>query len=116
MPATTWPTLPEVRQWLRLSANAEDDAIITSALAAAVDYGNRRTAYKWDPGVDPATWDSYMPDMVHLACVLHASRLYKRRDSIDGALGWGDSGIIRVGRADPDVNAMYDSVAPLVFG
>ena len=57
-----------------------------------------------------------MPDMVHLAAVLHASRLYKRRDSIDGALGWGDSGIIRVGRADPDINQMYDSVGPLVFG
>jgi hypothetical protein len=113
---TGWPTLPEVRQWLRLSANADDDAIIASALAAAIDYGNRRTARQWDPNTDPSTWVTYMPDMVHEACLMHAGRIYKRRDSIDGALGWGDSGIIRIGRADPDITAMYDSVGPLVFG
>ena len=113
---TNWPTLPEVRQWLRLTANADDDAIITTALAAAVDYGNRHTDYRWDPNLDPTTWASYMPDMVHTAALMHAGRLYRRRDSLDGALGFGDAGLIRVGRADPDIDAMYASVGPLVFG
>jgi hypothetical protein len=108
-----WPKLPEVRQWLRLQANADDDAIISSALAAAIDYGNRRTNYLYDPAtVAPGG----VPEMVHEACLMHAGRLYKRRDSIDGALGWGESGIIRIGRADPDITAMYDSIGPLVFG
>ena len=108
-----WPKLPEVRQWLRLAANADDDAIISSALAAAIDFGDRRTDHKYDPVIVPP---GAVPDLVHEACLMHAARLYKRRDSIDGSLGFGEAGIIRVGRADPDITAMYDAVGPMVFG
>ena len=101
-----WPKLPEVRQWLRLAANADDDAIISSALAAAIDFGNRRT--DCTSTTRPSSPTGAGPRACnHEACLMHAARLYKRRDSIDGALGWGDSGIIRVGRADPDITSMY---------
>jgi len=93
-----------------------EDGVIDQARTAAVDYGNRRTNYLWDPN-DPTVWPSpQLPDTVFQACVLHASRLYRRRDTVDGTISWGDAGVVRVGRADPDIEALYGSVGPVVFG
>jgi len=108
-----WPTLPEVRAFLRV-VGTDEDPVIDQARAAAVDYGNRRTAYRWVPG-SSSTWVQPMPAAVHEAAVLHAARLYKRRDSIDGTVGWADVGLTHVGRVDPDVEALYSAVGPLVF-
>lgn len=113
---TDWPKLPELRTFLRLQVDATEDTVIDAARAAAVDYGNRRTNYQWPPTADTSTWLTPMPDLVHQACLMHAARLYRRRDSIDGTLGFGDAGMIRVGRYDPDIDALYASVGPLVFG
>jgi hypothetical protein len=57
-----------------------------------------------------------MPDAVYQAALTHAARLFRRRDSIDGTVGWADVGITHIGRADPDVESLYDAVGPLVFG
>jgi Phage gp6-like head-tail connector protein len=117
MDPTLWPTLKEVRTLLRLQPEPTEDGIIQTALAAAIDYGNRRTDKRWPPTpADPSTWTEPMPDAVHEACLLHAARLYRRRDSLDGTIGWGDMGAIRVGRVDPDVEMLYASVGPVVFG
>ena len=35
---------------------------------------------------------------------------------VEQAVGWGDMGVIRIGRVDADVEALYNSVGPLVFG
>jgi hypothetical protein len=112
-----WPTLPEVRTLLRLVADSTEDAVIQNALDAAIDYGNRRTSRQWDPADETSPgWATPLPDVVHEAALFHAARLYRRRDSIDGTISWGDAGAVRVGRADPDVDALYSSVAPWVFG
>jgi hypothetical protein len=108
-----WPKLPEVRSLLRLQPDATEDAIITTALVAAIDYGNRRLAYKYPV---PPFDDGTLPDTGHEACLLHAARLYRRRDSLDGTIGWGDAGAIRVGRIDPDVDELYRVCGPVVFG
>ena len=49
-----------------------------------------------------------IPIAVHQACLIQASRIFKRRNSPEGVTGWGsDYGPIRVTvRADPDVTAM----------
>ena|SRR6516225_701931 len=108
-----YPKLQEVRSMLRLQPDATEDSIITTALAAAVDYANRRLNYKYPiPPYDDGT----LPDAAHEACLLHAARLYRRRDSIDGTISWGDLGAIRVGRIDPDIEQLYATVGPLVFG
>jgi hypothetical protein len=107
-----WPDLKEVRTLLRMQPDATEDAVIATALAAAIDYGNRKTNYKWPPGTDPPA----LPDVAHEACLLHAARLYRRRDSLDGTISWGDLGGMRVGSRDPDVDALYASVGPVVFG
>jgi hypothetical protein len=108
-----WPKLQEVRSLLRLQPDPVEDGIITTALVAAIDYGNRRLNYQY--AVPPADIGT-LPDAAHEACLLHAARLYRRRDSIDGTLGFGDLGVVRVGRTDADVDALYATVGPMVFG
>lgn len=105
-----WPTLAEVRRVLRLQPDDTEDLVIQSALAAAIDYGIGRTNNKWPEDATD------LPERCHEACLLDASRIYRRRDSLDGTLAWGDAGAIRVGRFDPDVDRLYDSVGPWVFG
>ena len=105
-----WPTLKEVRTLLRLQPDPDQDGLIATALAAAIDYGVRRLNYKWPSDATD------LPDAAHQAALLHSARLYRRRDSLDGTIGWGDLGVIRVGRIDPDVATLYDAVGPVVFG
>lgn len=114
--ATAWPDLKTVRTFLRLQPDPVEDSVIGTALAAAVDYGARKTGNRWPGDVDPGEWLTTLPDTAFEACLFHAARLYRRRDTIDGALGFGDAGLIRVGRADPDIDALYASVGPFVFG
>jgi hypothetical protein len=121
-----WPTLKEVRSLLRLQPDPTEDGFIQTALSAAIDYGQRRLGLvlvdNGDGTFGPAREPSYpgdttvLPDTCHQACLIHAARLYRRRDSIDGTLGFGDLGVVRVGRVDADIEALYSSVGPLVFG
>jgi hypothetical protein len=125
---TSWPNLAEVRKLLRLQPDATEDSIIQTALAAAVAYGVARmgNVYTYttnpDGSVTVTKTPAYpadtatLPDAAHEACLLHSARLYRRRDSIDGTLGFGDMGIVRVGRTDADVDALYAAVGPVVFG
>jgi hypothetical protein len=121
----SWPTLKEVRSFLRLQVDVDQDAVIQTALAAAVGAGVKRLGFVitidpdslqrvYTPRYPPDTTE--LPDASHQACVMHASRLYRRRDTIDGTLGFGDMGVVRVGRFDADIEALYSLDAPLVFG
>lgn len=49
---------------------------------------------------------SAVPMAVKQACILLAMRQFKRYDSPLGVAGFGDLGAIRVGRVDPDVEAL----------
>lgn len=44
-----------------------------------------------------------VPDEVRQACLILAARLYARRNTPEGVLGQAEWGVVRVGRADPDV-------------
>ena len=108
-----WPTLKEVRSLLRLQPDPVEDGFITTALAAAIDLANRRMNYRYPiPPYD----DGRLPDAAHWATAQQAARLYKRRDTTDGTLAWGDFGAVRVGRFDPDIDKVFDSIGPLVIG
>jgi hypothetical protein len=105
-----WPTLAEVRRLLRMQPDDAEDLVIQSALAAAIAYGVGRTNNQW-----PANETALVSDAAHEAALLDASRIYRRRDSIDGTISWGDMGAVRVGRADPDVERLYNLCGPVVF-
>lgn len=120
-----WPTLKEVRTFLRLQPDPDQDGIIQTALAAATDYGIGRMGFTitYDPDTGAATYTpryaadaTDLPDSAHQAALMHSARLYRRRDTVDGTIGFGDMGAIRVGRVDPDIEALYARKAPLVFG
>lgn len=119
-----WPTLKEVRSLLRMQPDDTEDLVIQTALAAAVNYGMGRMGstvidngdgtFSRVPTYPGDTTE--LPDAAHEACLFHAARLYRRRDSIDGTLGFGDMGVVRVGRTDADRDDLYANVAPVVFG
>lgn len=121
-----WPTLKEVRSLLRLQPDPDQDGLIGTALAAAIDYGVGRMGFIITLSPDGSTPPIYtpkyppdtttLPDSAHEAALIHAGRLYRRRDSIDGTLGFGDMGVVRVGRFDADIDSLYARSAPLVFG
>jgi hypothetical protein len=103
--ATSWPTHADVLGILRLQEPTDDDAVVESARLAALNYVIGR--------VDPAIWGDVPPiqvtplyDDIYEAALLLAARLYRRRDSLDGTIGWGDMGVVRVGLKDPDVEAL----------
>jgi hypothetical protein len=112
-----WPELSDVRAELRLASDPNEDPIIGRALAAAIDWGEGVTNGRFHT-TDPDTGDDVLdvPDGPWHACLLHASRLYRRRDSVDGTIGWGDQGIVRVGRVDPDIWAGYGRKVWTVVG
>lgn len=47
-----------------------------------------------------------VPIQVTQACVIQASRIFKRLDSPLGVAGFGDMGAMRVGKTDPDVSML----------
>lgn len=49
---------------------------------------------------------SAAPTSVKQACILLAMRQFKRYDAPMGVMGFGDIGVMRVGRVDPDVEAL----------
>ena len=46
---------------------------------------------------------------------MEAGRLYRRRDSVDGTIGWGDMGVVRVGPKDPDIETLIAPYLNVVF-
>lgn len=125
--AQGWPKLADVRTVLRLQPDPTEDAVIDSARLAAVDYGvnklTKRVVTYNDDGTVSVTYEplypadaELIPDAVYEAALLDSARIYRRRDSLDGTVAWGDMGAIRIGRADPDVERLYGTVAPVVFG
>ncbi len=49
---------------------------------------------------------SAIPDAVEQAAILLSIRTFKRLDSPFGVAGFGDLGVIRVGRVDPDIDSL----------
>lgn len=50
-----------------------------------------------------------IPDAVHLAALMYASKLYRRKDSPDGVAGTNDfAGVIRTSRLDPDAEKLLE--------
>lgn len=47
-----------------------------------------------------------VPDAVKAACRIQVSRVFKRADSPLGVAGFGEFGVVRVSRLDPDVESL----------
>lgn len=58
---------------------------------------------------------SATPTAIKQATVLLASRIFKRNDSPLGVAGFGDLGVVRVSRLDPDIDAMISPYKKVRF-
>lgn len=56
-----------------------------------------------------------VPTAIKQATVLQAARIFKRNDSPGGVMGFGDLGVIRVGRFDPDIDRLIQPYKKLRF-
>lgn len=87
-----------------LPENAEADSLAIETLQRVVGcwplWGATRVRVtaKWG-------WPA-VPENIKNATILLAVRLFRRKDSPEGVAGFGDMGVVRVGRFDPD----YDNL------
>jgi hypothetical protein len=58
---------------------------------------------------------SEAPVAIEQATVLLASRIFKRNDSPGGVMGFGDIGVVRVSRIDPDIDRLIMPYKKLRF-
>jgi hypothetical protein len=99
--AAAWPTSDDVKALLRID-DTTSDALIASDLAAAISWVTGRVGTTY---TDPASTD-FLPDPLFTVAQYEAARLVRRRDSVDGTIGWGDMGVVRVGPKDPDIETL----------
>jgi len=59
-------------------------------------------------------WAS-VPTAVKQACIILSMRQFKRYDSPTGVMGFGDLGVMRVGRVDPDVEKLLMPFRRMAF-
>jgi hypothetical protein len=57
-----------------------------------------------------------VPDDIVQACLIQASRLFKRADSPEGVMGSSEWGVVRLSRRDPDVWALIEPYTLPGFG
>jgi hypothetical protein len=109
--AAAWPELADVKALLRVDDTA-DDALISSNLAAAIGWVTSRCVLTYTTPGDP----TFLPDELFTVAQYEAARLYRRRDSVDGTIGWGDMGVVRVGPKDPDIETLITPYLAIVMG
>ena len=98
----TWPDITEATAAIG-TTNASDAGEIQRCLDAAIAYLTYRCEIVNDTEEPPAP---IVTDDVRRACVMLTARLFSRRNSPEGAAGFGDFGVVRVTRIDPDIEAM----------
>jgi hypothetical protein len=107
---TGWPVVQDVKDYLRVGSDTTDDTVVTQQLNAAIAWVSSRVGAQWLPENG-----GLLPYPLYTATVMEAARLYRRRDSVDGTIGWGDMGVVRVGPKDPDIETMLAPYLNVVF-
>lgn len=94
-----FPTVDDVKAWLKV-ADTIDDVAIGNGLMAAQANMARRLAF-------PVAGDvEVVDDDLFLACLLRTARYLARRNSPDGLVGFADFGPARVARVDADIETL----------
>jgi hypothetical protein len=107
-----WPTVADVQNLLRVESGVPgDDQLVTQELNAAIGWVSRRCLSEY---VSEGS-DRFLPAELFVVAMHEAARLYRRRDSVDGTVGWGDMGVVRIGPKDPDIETMIAPYLAVVF-
>jgi hypothetical protein len=112
--AFTWPpTLPMLKVDMRIDDN-RDDATLSQELAAVIGYvervkGSQVDLYGVDDPSTPVTDPAYrlpLDDGYVFGALRLAARQHARRRSPDGMVASLDTGSVRVGTGDSDIDRM----------
>lgn len=98
-----WPTVDDLARWVNVVIPTPDETALLEQIVAVVPDAVRQ--YCDRPFDEPSDLDDVPPNVAE-AALLWEGRLWQRRNSLDGTLGFGDSGIARVGGRDPDVDRL----------
>lgn len=103
---TSWTTVdPNTYDFLPENAIADGRAVEVIRRCYAywpLDNGQQvRVTTKWG-------WPAF-PKKIKAAQVLIAARLFRRKDSPEGVAGFNDLGVVRLGKFDPDYDALIGS-------
>ena len=108
-----WPTVADVQNLLRVESGVPgDDQLVTQELGAAIGWVTSRCLAEY---VTEGT-DRFLPAELFVVSMHEAARLYRRRDSVDGTVGWGDMGVVRIGPKDPDIESLLGRFLAVVVG
>ena len=59
---------------------------------------------------------SVVPDEIEQACILRAAAIFKRNEAPFGVAGFGDFGVVRITRRDPDVLELLNDYVKMTVG
>ena len=103
-----YATPSELRAWMNLGAklDVEDphEDILEQLLDTATENIDGHCGRSFGPNSEDP--EAEVPEAVHTACLMVASRLWDRRQSPGGVLGTNDLGVIRVTGVDRDVEQL----------
>lgn len=110
---TTWTSSDY--QLMPLNGIAGGMAVPYDLIYAVGDYTFPQSGQEATVQVN-GTWGfSSVPTAIKQATVLLAARIFKRNDSPGGVMGFGDLGVIRVGRMDPDIDRLIQPYKKVRF-
>lgn len=92
-------TIEQLAVWRQQSVPAADspaEGLWQLALDAVEDHFTNSDGY-----TPPTDWET-LPT-VQVGLLMQAARLIKRSGSPDGVAGWGEMGVIRISKFDPDI-------------
>jgi hypothetical protein len=112
--ATTWASTDY--QLEPLNANTESTAHAWWRIVAVDDYTFPIHAYRTTLRVTAKFGWSAVPDEVEEACILRAASIFKRREATFGVAGFGEFGVVRIGRRDPDVVDLLNNFIKIKVG
>lgn len=113
--ATTWSSTDY--QLEPLNANVQDAAYAWWRLVAIDRYTFPTPTRRPTLQVTAKFGWPVVPPEVEEACLLRAAAIFKRSEAVFGIAGFGEFGVVRIGRQDPDVVELlspyrrYDTVA-----
>mgnify|MGYP001080248667 CR=1 FL=1 len=82
---------------------------------AVGDYTFPQSGQEATVQVDGTFGFASVPTAIKQATVLLSARIFKRNDSPGGVMGFGDLGVVRVSRMDPDIDRMIQPYKKIRF-
>ncbi len=102
-------------QLMPLNGIAGGMAVPYDLIYAVGDYSFPMSGQEATVQVEGTFGFTSVPTAIRQATVLLSARIFKRNDSPGGVMGFGDLGIIRVGRMDPDIEKLIQPYRKIRF-